>query len=141
MDLESASCPFKRPSAVGARWRLAVSADMVLTRAKVGTVENRPPAEGESVARPRVAIMNSGATKGGTAPAWQVEHHSPGIPDIWHLHYAVNAGKLNNASDPFIANPDQSANQGKWVKLWAESNGTFTVTNTQQFLEDLQALA
>jgi competence protein ComEC len=81
--------------------------------------------------KPRVAIMNNGATKGGSAPAWQVVHGSPGIQDIWQLHYAVSAGKLNNVSEQFIANPDQADDQGKWIKLSAESNGNFTVTNSR----------
>ena len=34
----------------------------------------------------RVAIMNNGATKGGTPPAWQVVHSSPGIQDVWQVH-------------------------------------------------------
>jgi len=79
--------------------------------------------------KPRVAIQNNGATKGGTAPAWQVMHSSPGIQDIWQLHYAVNAGKLNNVDEQFIANPDQNHDQGNWIKLSAEENGNFTVTN------------
>jgi competence protein ComEC len=80
--------------------------------------------------KPRVAIMNNGATKGGTAPAWQVVHNSPGIQDIWQLHYSVNAGKLNNVGEQFIANLE-SDHQGKWIKLSAESNGNFTVTNSR----------
>jgi len=78
--------------------------------------------------KPRVAIMNNGATKGGTAPAWQVVHNSPGIQDIWQLHYSVSGGKLNNTGEQFIANLE-SDHQGKWIKLSAESNGDFTVTN------------
>lgn len=80
---------------------------------------------------PRVAIVNNGATKGGTAPAWQAVHSSPGIQDIWQVHYAVNAGKENNAAEQFIANPDQANDQGKWIKLSAEANGNFTVTNSR----------
>jgi len=81
--------------------------------------------------KPRVAIMNNGATKGGTAPAWKVVHNSPGLQDIWQLHYAVSGGKLNNTAEQFIANTDQSGDQGKWLKLSAESNGDFTVTNSR----------
>jgi competence protein ComEC len=43
--------------------------------------------------KPRVAIMNNGATKGGAVPAWQVVHNSPGLQDLWQLHYAVAGGR------------------------------------------------
>ena len=80
---------------------------------------------------PRVAIMNNGATKGGTPPAWQVAHSSPGIQDIWQVHYSVAGGKANNVDEQFIANPDQANDQGSWIKLSAEPNGTFSVTNSR----------
>jgi competence protein ComEC len=79
--------------------------------------------------KPRVAIMNNGATKGASAPAWQVVHDSPGLVDFWQSHYAVNGGKDHNVDEKFIANPDQANDQGNWIKLSAESNGNFTVTN------------
>src|SRR5215469_15422248 len=46
---------------------------------------------------PRVAIMNNGATKGGSSEAWQAMHSSPGIEDIWQLHYAMAGGDANNS--------------------------------------------
>jgi len=80
--------------------------------------------------RSRVAIMNNGARKGGSPEAWQVIRSSPGLEDIWQLHYAIEAGKENNAAEPFIANlnghPDAN-----WIKLSAEANGQFTVTNSR----------
>lgn len=81
--------------------------------------------------KPRVAIMNNGATKGGSVPAWQVVHNSPGVLDLWQVHFAVNGGKENNVSEQFIANPDQNNDQGNFIKLSAESNGNFTVTNSR----------
>ena len=47
---------------------------------------------------PRVAIMNNGAHKGGEAPAWQRVHDSPGLEDLWQLHYAVAGGPDHNVS-------------------------------------------
>jgi competence protein ComEC len=79
---------------------------------------------------PRVAIMNNGARKGGTAQAWQIVHTSPGLEDIWQIHYAIAGGKENNAPDTFIANTDEAC-EGKWIKLSAQSDGTFTVTNSR----------
>src|SRR5262245_51507770 len=42
--------------------------------------------------RPRVAVMNNGATKGGIPSAWQIIRDAPGLQDIWQVHRAVNAG-------------------------------------------------
>jgi competence protein ComEC len=78
--------------------------------------------------KPRVAIMNNGATKGGAPPAWQIVHSSPGLEDLWQLHYAVAGGKQNNAGAAAIANLDEK-NHGNWLKLSAEPSGAFTVTN------------
>lgn len=82
---------------------------------------------------PRVAIMNNGATKGGSAEAWQAIHTSPGIEDLWQLHYAVAGGDANNSPQRFIANPEADAKQdrGYWIELSAESDGSFSVTNSR----------
>jgi competence protein ComEC len=78
---------------------------------------------------PKVAIMNNGATKGGAAEAWQTIHTSPGLEDIWQLHYAVAGGDANNAAGPFIANRDEQ--EGNWIRISAESSGRFKVTNSR----------
>jgi competence protein ComEC len=83
---------------------------------------------------PAVAIMNNGARKGGTVEAWQTIHNSPGLTDIWQIHYAVAGGKENNAPDTFIANTDEQC-EGKWIKLSAQSTGTFTVYNARNKYE------
>jgi beta-lactamase superfamily II metal-dependent hydrolase len=77
---------------------------------------------------PLVAIMGNGAKKGGSPEAWQTMHSSPGLEDIWQLHYALEAGKENNAPEAFIANMEEHC-QGNWIKLSAEADGQFTVTN------------
>jgi len=79
--------------------------------------------------KPRVAIMNNGATKGASKPAWEVVHSSPGILDLWQLHYAVNGGADHNVNEQLIANPDEKNDKGNYLKLSAEANGNFTVTN------------
>ena len=83
---------------------------------------------------PGVAIMNNGPRKGGTPEAWQTIRNSPGLIDIWQLHYAVAAGKENNAPDSFIANVDEKC-EGKWIKLTAQSSGIFTVSNARNKFE------
>ena len=77
---------------------------------------------------PLVAIMDNGAKKGGSAEAWQTVRSSPGLEDIWQLHYALQAGKSNNAPDDFIANLEENC-KGNWIKLTAEPDGQFTLTN------------
>jgi hypothetical protein len=80
--------------------------------------------------KPRVAIINNGATKGGSPEALQTIRTSPGIEDVWQLHYAQNAGKENNAPEPFIVNVDQDASVS-WIKVSAGLDGGFTVTNSR----------
>jgi len=85
-----------------------------------------PPAIVHALA-PRVAIMNNGSKKGGAPAAWQVLKASPGIEDIWQVHFAMAGGKDNNAPEEFIANLDESTGFG--LSVMAESNGAFTVSN------------
>jgi competence protein ComEC len=79
---------------------------------------------------PRVAIMNNGAKKGGSPAAWQIVHDSPGLQGMWQLHYALEGGKEHNVPDAFIANID-SADDGYYLKLTAQPDGTFTVYNAR----------
>jgi hypothetical protein len=74
--------------------------------------------------------MNNGPRKGGTPEAWQVVHSSPGIEDIWQVHYAIAGGKENNAADSFIANVDEQC-EGKYIKLTVMPDGSFSVTNSR----------
>jgi competence protein ComEC len=80
---------------------------------------------------PKVAVMNNGARKGGSPEAWQTVHSSPGLQDLWQLHTSVEGGADHNVSEQFIANPDEKNDAGNWIKVSAESDGTFTVTNSR----------
>jgi len=81
----------------------------------------------------RAAMMGNGARKGGDLATWPILRGTPGLEDIWQLHYSVSGGKDNNPPDDFIANlePSTPAPNDRWntLKLSASSNGTFTVTN------------
>jgi beta-lactamase superfamily II metal-dependent hydrolase len=77
--------------------------------------------------RPRVVVMNNGATKGGTSEALQVIKAAPGLEDLWQLHYATKASATENTSEPFIANMDESTAHG--IKLAVAPDGSFTVSN------------
>lgn len=79
---------------------------------------------------PRVAIMNNGPTKGGDPRGWKTIMASPGLEDLWQLHFALAGGKETNAPDTFIANVDAN-DQGKHLKVSALGDGSFTVTNTR----------
>jgi beta-lactamase superfamily II metal-dependent hydrolase len=79
---------------------------------------------------PRVSIMNNGAHKGGSPDAWETIHNSPGLQDLWQLHYAMDSDKEHNALEMFIANLDEKC-EGKYIKVTAERNGTFTVLNSR----------
>ena len=83
---------------------------------------------------PRVAIMNNGARKGGAPAAWQIIHDSPGLEDLWQLHYSVAAGKEHNSPDSFVANIDEIC-QGQWLKVTVEKDGSFTVLNRRNKFE------
>lgn len=77
---------------------------------------------------PRVAIINNGARKGGKPAAWQIVHDSPGLEDLWQLHYAAEADRDHNVADERIANVKENC-EGKYLKVSAEADGSFSVTN------------
>ena len=59
--------------------------------------------------RPRVAVMQNGTRKGGTVEAYQIMRSSPGLEDIWQLHWSYNGGIEHNPAGVFIANVDDAA--------------------------------
>lgn len=77
---------------------------------------------------PRIAIMDNGSKKGGSPAAWDVVKSSPGLQDLWQLHFADEGGKEHNSGDPFIANVTE-ADTGFYLKLTANSDGSFEVYN------------
>lgn len=83
---------------------------------------------------PRVAVMNNGAKKGGEPSAWQVIKDSPGLEDIWQIHYSIAGGADHNARDSYIANVDEIC-EGKYIKLTAQADGSFTIYNARNKFE------
>ena len=79
---------------------------------------------------PRVSIMNNGAHKGGSPDAWETIRNSPGLHDLWQVHYAMDSDRAHNVAETFIANVDEKC-EGKYIKVTAEPNGTFTVLNSR----------
>jgi competence protein ComEC len=59
--------------------------------------------------QPRVAVMQNGTRKGGAIQAYEIMRKSPGLEDIWQLHWSHNAGIEHNPAGVFIANVDDNA--------------------------------
>jgi beta-lactamase superfamily II metal-dependent hydrolase len=78
--------------------------------------------------RPRVAIMNNGARKGGSPAAWRIVASSPGLQDLWQLHYSLAGGKDANVSEERIANLEEKC-QGFGIEVEALRDRVFTVRN------------
>ena len=104
--------------------------------------------------QPRVAIMNNGTRKGGQPDAMKVMHSSPGLEDLWQLHFSLLSGQEYTVPGLFIANaldepqvampvaampppppgpgaPPAPVHNGPayWIKVSAQPDGSFTVTN------------
>jgi competence protein ComEC len=79
---------------------------------------------------PRVAIMDNGAHKAGSPEAWQTIHESPGLEDLYMLHTAEDSDAAHNSPDPLIANL-KGGPDGAWIKVVANPDGSFTVTNAR----------
>lgn len=102
---------------------------------------------------PRVAIMNDGTRKGGEPDVMKTVHSSPGLEDLWQLHFSILSGQEYTVPGMFIANtideqpvsvpiapmpaptgagaPPPPVHNGRahWIKLSAQQDGSFTVTN------------
>jgi beta-lactamase superfamily II metal-dependent hydrolase len=79
--------------------------------------------------RPKAAIMNNGDRKGGEVPVLDILASSPGLEDLWQLHFATRSAE-KNTPEQFIANPEMPC-EAKMIKVSAQRDGTFTVTNTR----------
>jgi competence protein ComEC len=76
--------------------------------------------------RPRVAVVNNGATKGGAPELLGALREVRGLEDSWQLHRSTSAG-APNVADERIANLDESTSH--WIKASAQADGSFTITN------------
>ena len=90
--------------------------------------------------RPRVVVMNNASTKGASRDTWTTVKTSPGLEDLWQVHYSEQrpglpiyhetteqGGKDLNVAEQMIANIDDS--DGHFIKLSASEDGSFVVTN------------
>jgi hypothetical protein len=83
--------------------------------------------------RPRVAVINNGIRKGGQPETMRVMYSAPGLEDLWQLHVAQLSGREYDVAQVFVANvgedPDHSP--ANWIKVTAQADGTFSVTNSR----------
>ena len=100
--------------------------------------------------------MNNGTRKGGEPESMQTIHSSPGLEDLWQMHFSLLSGQEYTVPGMFIANtiddpagrhadhsitapapgpgappPPQHNGTAYWIKVSAQTNGTFTVTNAR----------
>jgi competence protein ComEC len=93
-----------------------------------GWYQSSSPALVDAIA-PRIAIMDNGATKGGSKPTVETLRKIPGLEALWQLHYSEEAGPDNEPAK-FIANlhgPDS----GYGFELRVSRGGSFSVTNAR----------
>ena len=104
--------------------------------------------------QPRVAIMNNGTRKGGQPDVMKTLHSSPGLEDLWQMHFSELSGQEYTVPGLFIANladdgaaampvapaaaPEAGAAAAPapvhngtafWIKVSARDDGSFVVTN------------
>jgi len=106
--------------------------------------------------QPRAAIINNGTRKGGQPDTMKIIHSAPGLEDVWQIHFSQLSGQEYTVPGMFIANivdeplnampiaPMQAPTPGAgaapppvhngpayWIKVSAQQDGTFTVTNAR----------
>jgi competence protein ComEC len=93
-----------------------------------GLFQSSSPALVDAV-QPRVAIMDNGATKGGSTPTFETLAKAPGLEALWQLHFSNEAGP-HNAPAEYIANPT-GPDAANYLKLTASPSGSFAVLNSR----------
>lgn len=78
--------------------------------------------------KPRVAVMDNGARKGGSPAVWRTVTSSPGIEDLWQLHYSIEGGDKANVPAERIANAEEHC-QGFGIEADVAPSGAFSVKN------------
>jgi competence protein ComEC len=138
--------------------------DLMCPANKIGTVDllvvshhGQPTSNSPALVhalRPRAGIINNGTRKGGQPEAMRVLHSSPGLEDLWQIHFSLLSGQEHTVPGLFIANlidqqpetmpiaamappaagsgaPPPPVHNGPayWIKVSAQRNGSFNVTN------------
>ena len=80
--------------------------------------------------QPQVVIANNGPRKGMAAAAYERIEKVKDLEGLWQSHLALATDKEHNAPQEMIANLEPSTEcNGHWIRVDAQSNGQFTVTN------------
>ena len=92
--------------------------------------------------KPRVVVFDNGAMKGPSREPFLTIKSSPGLEDMWQLHYSVprpgrvqfgesgdQGGKDLNAPEAFIANLEEQHTGAHALRISAREDGGFSVTN------------
>jgi hypothetical protein len=92
--------------------------------------------------RPRVAAINNGIRKGGQPETMRVLYSSPGLEDLWQVHVSQLSGPEYATPGVFVANvvDDPQHGAANWIKVSAQSDGSFTVTNSRNAFRKTYAL-
>ena len=90
--------------------------------------------------QPRVAVINNGGTKGASPDHFRTITASPGLEDVWQLHYSMPrdgipqlhettrpGGPNLNTAESFIANLDDTT--AHHLELTARMDGSFVLAN------------
>ena len=101
----------------------------VLVVSHHGWYQSSSPALVDAI-RPRVAIMDNGAKKGGSIPVLDTVRKAPGIEALWQLHYSDEGGEAHNTPSEYIANLD-GPDTGHDIELTASRDGSLTVHNSR----------
>jgi hypothetical protein len=131
---------------------------------RIGTVDmlvasrhGQPSSNSEALVhavQPRVILMNNGPRKGGQPQAMKILLGSPGLENLWAVHFSELGGQEYTVPGLFIANafddaqaampvaplvipaggtapsaPPAHNGTAYWIKVSARSDGSFTVTN------------
>jgi competence protein ComEC len=113
----------------------------------------------------RVMIMNNGTRKGGFPEVMKTIYTAPRLEDLWQMHFSVLSGQEYTVPGVFIANtideqpdsmpiaavpaptgrggppPPQHSGRAYWFKVSANSDGSFSVTNTRNGFSKTYAVA
>jgi competence protein ComEC len=81
--------------------------------------------------RPEVAIMDNGATKGGSLSTVKTLKAIPGLTAMWQLHHSEEAAGENVAEQRIANLTDDASDKGNYLKVSAKRDGTFTVFNSR----------
>jgi hypothetical protein len=96
-----------------------------------GWDQSSSPAYVDAV-HPEVAIMDNGATKGGSLSTVKTLKQIPELAALWQLHHSHDAAG-ENVPDQRIANlaTDEASDKGSYLKVSARRDGSFTVFNSR----------